>query len=470
MWRAVVLIFLVQAVKAEEIKKLPGTEHLKINFKHYSGFFQVSNIHHLHYWFVESQNDATKDPLIFWFNGGPGCSSLDGLLNEMGPYLISEDGKTLHENPFAWNKRASVVYMESPAGVGYSYSINGNIKTNDDQTAEENYAGIKEFFKTFPQYRNHSVYIMGESYGGIYVPTLTVLVLRGRKQFPINLKGIAIGNGYVSEVLNIDTAVLFAYNHGLVDEKTWNTLEKECCHGCIDVCDLSSVIGGECINKGKIFRFMWSGRLNPYDLYRDCSPNYKLSGSRMRAMQSGLSVTPVDLIKKNKAMIKQKSFESVLDFPKHNNSLTSDAPCMNDSAMIQYMNNPDVRRALHIPQDLPEWDVCSDKITMSYDKVYSDMAPFIKEIIKANVRVLLYYGDTDMACNFMMGQKFSASLNLQRKRRKEPWVLNSQIAGFKTAYDGLTFLTIRGAGHMAPQWRAPQMQYAIHQFINNRSI
>ncbi|VDM93132.1 unnamed protein product [Onchocerca ochengi] len=53
---------------------------------------------------------------------------------------------------------------------------------------------------------------------------------------------------------------------------------------------------------------------------------------------------------------------------------------------------------------------------MSYDKVYSDMAPFIKEIIKANVRVLLYYGDTDMACNFMMGQKFSASLNLQESR------------------------------------------------------
>ncbi|VDM98305.1 unnamed protein product, partial [Onchocerca ochengi] len=186
-------------------------------------------------------------------------------------------------------------------------------------TAEENYAAIKEFFKTFPQFRNHSVYIMGESYGGIYVPTLTVLVIRGRKQFPINLKGIALGNGYVSEVLNIDTAVLFAYNHGLVDEKTWNTLEKECCHGCIDICDLSSVIGGECINKGsvqEIFQFMWSGRLNPYDLYRDCSPNSNTSKTRMRAMQFGLSVTSVDLIKKNKALIKQKSLESFLAFSK----------------------------------------------------------------------------------------------------------------------------------------------------------
>lgn len=49
---------------------------------------------------------------------------------------------------------------------------------------------------------------------------------------------------------------------------------------------------------------------------------------------------------------------------------------------------------------------------MNYDKIYNDMAPFIKKIIKAGVRVLLYYGDTDMACNFIMGQQFAASLNL----------------------------------------------------------
>ncbi|MCP9262029.1 Carboxypeptidase [Dirofilaria immitis] len=445
MWRAAVLILLLQKVNTEEIEELPGTEHLKINFKHYSGYFQVSDIHHLHYWFVESQNDVVNDPLIFWFNGGPGCSSLDGILNEMGPYLISDNGKTLHRNPFAWNKMASIAYIESPAGVGYSYSINGNIKTNDDQTAEENYAAIKEFFENFPQFRNHSVYIMGESYGGIYVPTLTVLALRGLEQFPINLKGIALGNGYVNEALNIDTLIVFAYNHGLVDEKTWNTLEKECCHGCIDTCDLTNITGRECINKGvqEIFRFIWSGNLNPYDLYRDCYPNLELSKARMHAMKFGLTnIKP----------------------------LAGDVPCLNDSALIQYMNSAEVRRALHIPQNLPKWDVCNSKITTNYDKIYGDMGPFIKEIIKANIRVLLYYGDTDMACNFMMGQQFSASLNLQRKRGKEPWIFNSQIAGFKTIYNGLIFLTIRGAGHMAPQWRAPQMQYVIQQFINNRPI
>lgn len=66
--------------------------------------------------FVESQNDPSNDPLIFWFNGGPGCSSLDGLLNEMGPYVANEDGKTLRENEYAWNK------VDDPFILPYSSS------------------------------------------------------------------------------------------------------------------------------------------------------------------------------------------------------------------------------------------------------------------------------------------------------------------------------------------------------------
>lgn len=107
----------------------------------------------------------------------------------------------------------------------------------------------------------------------------------------------------------------------------------------------------------------------------------------------------------------------------------ADVPCLNDTDMKTYMNNPEVRKALHIPENLGSWDICryatcswvvnmlrnrfSMDITTNYKKIYGDMKPFVNKIIDNHVRVLLYYGDTDMACNFMMGQQFSAGLGLK---------------------------------------------------------
>jgi cathepsin A (carboxypeptidase C) len=458
------LAFLVAfcGIRAEnEIEKLPGV-NFELTFKHYSGYLKASPTHFLHYWFVESQNSPQADPLIFWFNGGPGCSSLDGLLNEMGPYVINEDGKTLNANPHAWNKFASVVYIEAPAGVGYSYSTDGNTTTDDDLTSLENYEAIKQFFGIHPEFRNHSVFITGESYGGVYVPTLTARIVKGQKDYPINLKGMAIGNGYVNEKLNIDTSVRYAYGHGIIDESVWNTLEIECCRGCIDGCDLTQMTGHCAQMVEDIFEFLWHGGLNPYDLYRNCDPNPSINSIRMQALKKG--IVPRFMLAR---------FNQTYQQPKYEQGLMGgvSVPCLNDTDMKMYMNNPEVRKALHIPENVGEWDICSDDITVKYGKIYGDMKPFIEKIVAAHVRVLLYYGDTDMACNFMMGQQFSAKLGLKRVLNKHPWKFDKQIAGFKTLYDrGLTFLTIRGAGHTAPQWRAGPTSYAISQFVVNHPI
>jgi cathepsin A (carboxypeptidase C) len=106
----------------------------------------------------------------------------------MGPFLVNPDGHSLRRNPYAWNKYASIVYIEAPAGVGYSYTTDGNFTTDDEQMALDNYEGLKQFFTLHPSFRHHSVFITGESYAGIYVPTLTALVVEGQEKFPINLK------------------------------------------------------------------------------------------------------------------------------------------------------------------------------------------------------------------------------------------------------------------------------------------
>jgi carboxypeptidase C (cathepsin A) len=97
----------------------------------------VTAKHRLFYYLATSQNDTANNPLIFWFSGGPGYSSLAGSFAGMGPYLVNPDGETLRPNPDAWNKNASIVYLESPYWTGNSYSTNSSeTGWNDDSVSK----------------------------------------------------------------------------------------------------------------------------------------------------------------------------------------------------------------------------------------------------------------------------------------------------------------------------------------------
>jgi cathepsin A (carboxypeptidase C) len=138
----VVLTLAVLALaQSDIITNLPGA-NFPIKFNQYSGYINVNatNGRNLFYWFVESQNDPKNDPVVLWMNGGPGCSSLDGFLTEHGPFLVEPDGKTLAKNPYSWNNNANVIYVESPAGVGFSYSNTPQVDytvVNDNKTAAD---------------------------------------------------------------------------------------------------------------------------------------------------------------------------------------------------------------------------------------------------------------------------------------------------------------------------------------------
>lgn len=88
----------------------------------FSGYLDVSAGKQLHYILVESRDKWNKDPLLIWFNGGPGCSSLLGYMMENGPCVFDDFNDTIFDNPYPWNERTNVLYIEGPAGVGYSYA------------------------------------------------------------------------------------------------------------------------------------------------------------------------------------------------------------------------------------------------------------------------------------------------------------------------------------------------------------
>ncbi|OTF83765.1 hypothetical protein BLA29_011098, partial [Euroglyphus maynei] len=180
----------------------------------------------LFYWLFESQRNPTTDPIVFWFNGGPGSSSLLGALTECGPFRIDSD-ETVMMNNFSWNAQANMVFIESPVGVGFSYKLDRNYTTDDNITAKNNYAALKSFFKKFPHFEENPLYIAGESYAGVYVPNLSVKILENH--YPKNFKGFLIGNGVMNYEMLDNSQIHYFYHHALINDDKWQYLLDKCC-------------------------------------------------------------------------------------------------------------------------------------------------------------------------------------------------------------------------------------------------
>jgi len=187
------------------VETLPGYE--KRFHPHYSGYLNAKNGTKLHYWMATStkivsgkegwRTDWERKPVVLWLNGGPGSSSLLGMLQEQGPLIIDAQGD-LMENHYSWtNAGVNLVALESPAGVGWSYCENqeemGCANTDKSTARDAKEAMVDFFYNKFPQLKANEFFIAGESYAGVYVPTLAMEIVEHNEKFPekkINLVGI----------------------------------------------------------------------------------------------------------------------------------------------------------------------------------------------------------------------------------------------------------------------------------------
>lgn len=483
---------------SDEVKNLPGLND-PINFRQFSGYLRADSrkTKFLHYWFVESQSNPSQDPLVLWLNGGPGCSSLGGLFTELGPFLVNDDGKTLRMNEFSWNKMANVIFLESPPGVGFSYSTSLLNVNTDDTTAEANHYALRSFLEKFPQYKNRSLYLAGESYAGVYLPTLGVLV-DADDQF--NLKGIAIGNGLLDMQKLHDSVIFFAYHHGLVGKSSWDEISKRCCNGQAPSrksCkfDLSFGCGAAVAS---VVSSIYGSGINPYNLYGRC-----LSASQTKRLRSGSEQQGA--MKSNNKLFSSKEivdramirmiynstileeerpffmFEPAQDQQHQQHQLYSNhaqanlglpVPCVDDHTLVKYLAREDVRAAIHIPKKVGAWDLCSMLIYVSkYAKAPGGLTPQMKQLIesKRNLAMLVYNGDVDTVCNFLGDEWFVDELGRKVVKDYSNWKVNNQIAGYVKHYDGITFATIRGSGHMVPGDRPQEAFEMFKIFLNAKN-
>ncbi|KAL8227827.1 hypothetical protein R6Q57_015411 [Mikania cordata] len=418
----------------DKISRLPGQPFVK--FDQYGGYVTVSESggRAFYYYFVEAEMSKESLPLLLWLNGGPGCSSLAyGAMQELGPFRVNSDGKTLYRNKFAWNQAANVLFVESPAGVGFSYSNISLYYDNcgDKSTAEDNYVFLLNWLERFPEYKGRDFYISGESYAGHYVPQLAHTILHYNNMANktlINLKGILIGNAVINDETDNIGMYDYFHSHFLISDETNDQIHKYC-----DFSPNATKQTDEC-NKATKEAEHDTNNIDIYNIYAPLCLNANLTS-------------------------KPKRMSNVID------------PC-SEFYTHAYMNREDVQEAMHanVTKLDHDWEPCSDIINQWLDSP-STIIPLLREFMDNNLRVWVFSGDTD---GRVPVTSTSYSINLMNLPVKTPWhqwLYQGEMGGFEQVYEGdLTFATILGAGHQVPSYKPKNALALVTHFLMGKPL
>ena len=401
--------------------------------KQWSGYLDYKDSKHFFYWFFESRNDPKNDPIILWLNGGPGCSSFTGLLFELGPSSIGPNLKPIH-NPYSWNNNASVIFLEQPLGVGFSY---GNDKvTTSKLAAQDAYVFLELFFKRFPHLRNNDFHIAGESYAGHYIPQIAHEIVVENPQRSFNLTSVLIGNGITDSLVQSDYYQPMACGKGgykavlteqqcdkiTRDARRCKMLNKACYFSQRSItCFLSLTV----CNEELLSPYETTG-LNVYDIRGPCEN------------QEGL--------------------------------------CYDGLVNVEdYMNQRYVQDALG--SDVHNYTGCSNEVFAGFILTGDEAKPFqqfIAELLDLDIPVLIYAGDKDFICNWLGNHAWTDNLEWKDHAAYEiapmnEWILSDTLrsAGQIKNFGPLTFARIYDAGHMVPYDQPEASLEMVNQWISN---
>ncbi|CAF2158235.1 unnamed protein product [Brassica rapa subsp. trilocularis] len=450
--------------------------------KHYAGYVAIDKERNknLWYYFVESERNASTDPVVIWLNGGPGCSSMDGFIYEHGPFNF-ERTKTkeprLHLNPYSWSKVSNIIYLDSPVGVGYSYSGNkSDYNTNDSKTASDSYAFLVEWFKMFPEFQSNPFFISGESYAGVYVPTLASEVVKGNKNGTkpaINLKGYLVGNGVTDPVFDGNALVPFAHGMGLISNELYEDTKAACKGEYYKEPDVSvecAYLLGKVSDDVKL--------LNIYNILEPCF--------------HGTSTSPIDMGSIPPSFLKLGKTERPLPVRKRMFGRSwplgavvrpgfvpswpqilanSQVPCVDDRVATAWLNDPAVRKAVHAKEEseIGRWQLCTDNLNYTHDA--GSMIEFHRNLTLSGYRALIFSGDHDMCVPYTGSEAWTKSMGYKVVDEWRAWMSNGMVAGFTQGYaNNLTFATIKGSGHTVPEYKPHEAFDFYSRFLEGKNI
>ena len=406
-----------------------------------------------------------------------------------------------------------MVFLETPTGVGFSFStMDADYDSGDNSTAHDNYQIIQAFFQRFPQYRSNSMYIASESYGGHYLPTLAKVIVDENKNPTTSkpkllFKGLAVGNPFTDDYSGTGAMIDTFWGHQLIAQPVYEAYRNACV--------LHRPLQQDDCNRHTIKSITHLGILNFYALdFPVCltsAASRKETTNRVIRDRLSLAVTvngegmslPQTSRPSRRSVQKQwllrhlvtrlqaqlgdlgegqDSSSSLPDWlqlsssslSSSSSSLSSSStaayePCEDDYT-AQYLNQPVVKAAVHVNQSLT-WHECSDQIRYNYSDMDVSTVPLFKDLIDhADLDILVYSGDDDAVCATIGTQRWLWGLGypVASKHRWQEHRYGGQVAGFLTKFTGvkLGLLTVHGAGHEVPTYRPAEAYDMWVRYLN----
>lgn len=406
--------------------------------KQYSGYFSITDTNKKYfYWFFESRSDPSSSPTVAWLTGGPGCSSMLALFGENGPCTVNKEGSDTTLNPHSWNTVANMLWIDQPAGTGFSQ---GDYDSGETEVADDMLGFLLAFFEALPEY-NTQFYIFGESYAGHYIPAIAHRLYLHNKdpssKHLIDFKGIGIGNGLTSPEEQYKWYPEMAFNSSsapqVVTEAEYNEMQSavSTCTGLIKVCNAfdkdTASSNPACIaammycNMKLMMPYQKHG-MNPYDMRLKCE---------------------------------------------------HEPLCYDFSEIGIYLNDPSVRKALGVDPSAGNWDECNKAVNINFvNDFMKNFDYLIPDLLEAGIPVLVYVGDQDFICNWIGNKHWVLELEWSGKsemNNAEDFLLKSdtgaEVGKVRYAKNIFYFLQVFQAGHMVPMDQPENALFMFKTFL-----
>ncbi|RZC70983.1 hypothetical protein C5167_034173 [Papaver somniferum] len=277
---------------------------------------------------------------------------------------------------------------------------------------------------------------------GHYVPQLAKKIHdynKARHEPFINLKGFIVGNAVTDNYFDSLGTVTYWWSHSMISDHTYQSIISRCNFTIIDnspSCDAA-------ISYAMNHEF---GYIDQYSIYTPAC----------RAVLTTSNYTTQNIRFKNTLLRRR---------------VNGYDPCTENYAE-SYYNRPEVQKAMHANSTgIPyKWTACSDLLIKNWKDSQFSMLLIYKELIAAGLRIWVFSGDTDSVVPVTATRFALNHLNLTIKTRWYPWYSSGQVAGWTEVYKGLTFATIRGAGHEVPLFQ-PKIAFNLFRaFIAGKEL